>query len=321
MKKALLSITIPFLILSIAGCKNIAKNDKSFNEEFVNVETIHEYFLFEKKMFSDEVFEEVEGISNEDWNRRILLYDSAYLFNHASINKELRLLTFKNRDYYCAFYSHNPTAWNNKKTYNFHNPGMIHGYNYLEHKDDSYVDYVKFKNYYSLKQVKYEYDGFYLYNLIQLIDVFDGKEKIATTFRYQYYLFNDKSQVCYYDLPDYYSNTYQPYNTKNKYLTYYDSELFKNRTVVPYFYQPYEHSCLMGSRVEVDGKYAYFPHRNDRIEKRLSTLEDGSTREIHGELLKKKRKIKDYDISKQKNITKEVEDVYYRVPLEELKLS
>ena len=317
MKKAFLSITIPFLILSTVGCKN-EKNAKPFNEEFVNVEAIHEYFLFEKKMFSDEVFSDEPGYFNDDWN---LLYDSAYLFNHVSINKELRLLTFINRDYYCAFYSKTGTIRKNNKLINIENPGIIHGYNYLEHKDDPYVDYVKFKNYYSLNKVTYTYDGFYLYNLIQLIDVFDGEEKIATTFRYKYCLLNDNDELCYYDLPDHYSNTYQPYNTKNKYLAYYDSELFKNRTVVPYFYQPYEHSCLMGSRVEVDGKYAYFPHRNDRIEKRLSTLEDGSTRVIHGELLKKKRKVKDYDISKQKNITKEVEDVYYRVPLEELKLS
>ena len=114
MKKAFLSITIPFLILSTVGCKN-EKNAKPFNEEFVNVEAIHEYFLFEKKMFSDEVFSDEPGYFNDDWN---LLYDSAYLFNHVSINKELRLLTFINRDYYCAFYSKTGTIRKNNKLIN-----------------------------------------------------------------------------------------------------------------------------------------------------------------------------------------------------------
>ena len=292
-------------------------DDKPFNEEFVNVTTSLDYFRFEWNAFGDEIYYDIpEGLSPEKLNERDELYGSTTLYTNPEIYKNSKKLVFKNRNYYCAFYGEAPERLKNKKINNHQCLGLF----YYESDDDAYTNHVRFKNYYSLNEISYTYDGFYLYNLIQLIDVFDGDNKIATTFRFQYYLLNDDDRVCYYDIEDSYSDNYLPYDSSHEYFAYYDEEQFKDKTIIPYFYRPYGRSCLMGSRVEVDSKYAYFPYY-EKIESALSTLADGTSREIHGEVLKKKRKVKDYDITEQNNVTKEVEDVYYRVPLEELKIS
>ena len=135
--------------------------------------------------------------------------------------------------------------------------------------------------------------------------MFDGETKVATTFDFEYFAVFDNN-LFFYDLPDYYTGAYSVYNESNYFFTYCDYNLVNKKTIMPYFYQPYEHSCLMGSRVETDGEYYYFGKLNEKQISSLSTNENEIVREIHLEEIKIASIINDYDIELHKNVKKEV---------------
>ena len=315
MKQKTFLLFLIFAFFPTIGCKQQSPHDdKPFNEEFVTITTIRDYFTFEWKTFGNSVLTDTpEGILREEEEQRRFLYDEYSLYTNPSIKNKSRVLKFKKRDYYCAFYGKNPNYFKNKVLDKYDCLGFVETKG-LSNLLDKYTNYVKFKNYYSLNKVSFSYDDFYLYNVIQLIDVYEKDTKIATTFSFQYFLRNDDDKIIFYDLPNYYTDNYQTFNSNNSFFTYYDGEMFNNRTLIPYFYQPYEQSCLMGSRIEIDAKYAYFSYKNGTIQTAMES-------NVEGDIIKKTRKIKKYDIKKQKTVTEKVCDIYYRVLLSDLDFS
>ena len=307
--------TVSFLLLSCHNNNFSNAPIKTFEEEFINFKTVKEYTRFEYSTFGNSVFTPIEG-NEEEEKKRSFVYSPYYLFEDKDVFCSCKVLTYKKRYYYTVFYSNKELITPNLKTTNdsytaLYNPD---DYSIL---DDPYSDYVVFLNYDSLNEIKYIYNNFYLYNIICLVDVYEDNHFLSTTFEFVRFSINNSKHIEFYDLPNYYTNSYQPFDLKNRFFSYYDDTILSTKKLVPFFHQPYDHFSLMSSRVEIDDKYAYFPFSDKSLEW-FQTIEQQKNVQLNVTLLTKETVINDYDVNSQKSTKKTIEEKFYRVDFNKL---
>lgn len=280
-----------------------------FDEEFLEGSTIRDYADLEFFLFDSSVTDELEGLTQEDYMnyRRI----DCSPFENKDLYNNSKIIEYRPRDYFSVFYYKEPIYL-----------GRIiecilgaYGYEYVgfpkysldslrrEHGDESYCDYFKFLNVNRLEDIPYIFEGFYAYNVIHLIDLYDSSGYLNTTFEFHLFTINNADEMCFYDtkigVKGY--NYDIPYSNSHSYFAYYDHDRYDDMKIVPYLPHPYWYSSPMMTRNEVDDEYVYY--------------HVSSNQPIKGELLVIDKTILQYDPVLQKSVEKIVTSYYSKVPL------
>lgn len=288
---------------------------RTFAEEFVDGTTVNDYADLELSLFDSSVMDEPEGMPQDEYENYKAIYQSP--FQNKNLYENSKIIEYHYRDYYCVFYY-------KEQVYTFV-PGQAKEYilgsyysEYIgfpkttlntlkkDHGDEPYDNFFKFLNVSNLDDAPYIYEGFYAYNVIHLIDLYDGSEYLNTTFDFNLFTTNDSNEMCFYDVKvSIKGRVYDiPYNQNNSYFAYYNRERYDNMKIVPYLPHPYWHDSPMMTRNEVDDEYVYYHLRANQIKE--------------GELLVIDKTILQYDPKLQKSVEKVVTNYYAKVPIKDV---
>lgn len=253
---------------TLESSSNDVSQYKKFDEEFFNGTTIKEFRDFQVYLTDITIFDvDVPGRTQEEEDQYTKCVRSVFEdYQNYYINAKTAKYSY--RDYYSAFYfykrlfvhtNYYDESW--KSFITFTSRDYIDDFQ----DDTPYNQVVKFNNYLTKDEIPSIYEDFHLYCVIHLVDIFVEDELLTTSFVMENFMVLKNGDICFYDLPlsfphnDYFQKYMVPFDEQNKYLVYYDENLYSKYKISPFYPKPKDATTPMITRSEIDEEYYYYP--------------------------------------------------------------